>query len=231
MIGANSPQGPVVHDAARGYTERLYKRRRDAAGVVVHTTGAGPWRRWHASQTQWSSPHDAAVFVYRSITKTSPHFVICGETGKVTQMVPLDYAAWHTGSNGSWRYKKRRFQNLPEWWRQRWPELKGPGGLLDGRLWREASANKLTIGVEVSPPFDHPRGAWTGKAWGSLTWLVQYLAGDCGFAVDPFHVFTHSDAHPRNRTTDAGRPWDPGQNQWPGRGAVHQIDAIRLPRS
>lgn len=232
MIGASGPKGPVEHDAARGYADRRYKRRqRDPVGIIIHTTGAAPWRRWDQARERWSSPHDAAKFIYQNITNAAPHFVVCGETGKVTQMCPLEYAAWHTGGAGSWRYRRRAFQGLPLWWRERWPELKGPGDLLDGQLWSAGSANKLTVGIEVSPPFDHPRGPWTSAGWTSLTWLVQYLAGDLGIIIDPFHVFTHSDAHPRNRTTDGGRPWDPGANQWSGRGAVGQMAMIRFPRS
>lgn len=231
MIGAKSPHGPVLTEAARGYAEQLYKYRDTPSGIIIHTTGSGPWRRWYNAQQRYSSPHDAARFVYRRISKNSPHFVVCGETGNVAQLVPLEFAAWHTAGAGmGWRYSRRAFQNLPEWWRERWPELRGPGDLLDGRLWRQGTANRLTIGIEVSPPFDHPRGSWTRKAWRSLTWLVQYLAGDVGFPVDPFHVFSHSDANPRTRTTANGRPWDPGYNQWPGRGAVMQMNDIRLPR-
>lgn len=231
LTGMRGPRGAVEEDCALGHAQRRYKYRGDkVCGAIVHTTGAGPWRRWQQNPQRWASPWDAARHIYRAVMKESPHFVICGETGHVVQMVPMGFAAWHTGSRGAWRYKRKALQHLPKWWRERWPELKGPADLLDGRLWRGGSANELCVGVEVTPPFDHPRGPWTPAAWTSLAWLLQYLAGEHGFPFDPYHVFTHSDAHPRQRTTDSGRPWDPGTNQWSGRDAVLQMAAIRLPR-
>ena len=201
-------------------------RKGGCLGVVVHTTGAGPWTRAKAHGT---SPYKEAIRTYSKRSVYSPHFVICGERGLITQMDSVAKQCWHVGPKGSWRY------SLPgwaagkgfDWWRLRFPDLKSPRGLLNGSLWRDGSANALTIGIEIAPPLEGPRAAWKPACWESLDRMVHWLGQVHSFPVDRYHVFTHSDAHPLARSTKKGSPWDPGPFQWSVKAASDALGFLR----
>jgi len=194
----------------------LRRRRTDPRGIVVHTTGAGPWVRWHKNQDKFNSPYEAAVYVYERISKYSGHYVIDGDSGLITTLVDPMTVAWHTGSRGAWRYK------LPGWAKAKgfgWFEARfGPGAsprdLLDGALWRQGSANELTVGIEVAPTKEGARAPWSPSAWKALAGLTRHLGKEYGIPLDRYHVITHSDAHPLARTRKSGAPWDPSPSQW-----------------
>lgn len=214
-----------IDTAARGWTEGKWRERNPLriCGVIIHTTGAGPWRRWKTgARTRdghaFESPFEAAEFIFSRIVTTGPHFLVCGDTGDWIRMAPDTAVAWHTGSKGAWKYR------LPGWralrdvtaWTNRWPELKSPRDFLDGNAWRHGSANQLTIGIEVAPPKEGPRQPWSDATWETLARIAHRSADEYEFPVDRYHVLSHSDIHPHARISKTGRLWDPGARQWPG---------------
>lgn len=191
---------------------RLPKRTKDALGLIVHTTGAGPFTRYEKDPERFPSPFDAALHVYENVMPYCGHFLICGETGRIAQLVPLNKVAWHVGSKGAWKYRNPAWSKNKGfgWWHTRFPDVKGPRGLLDGALWRRGSANALTYGVEIAPSLVGARAPWTDACWTTLHRLICHL----DVKPDRYHVFTHSDAHPLRRSNKSGTPWDPGPSQW-----------------
>jgi len=207
----------------------LRARKHDPRGIVIHTTGAGPWVRWNKNPNKFGSPYDAAVYIYERISKYSGHYVVCGDTGFVTKLVDTEVVAWHVGSKGSWVYK------LPGWAKGKgfgWYDARfGPGAsprdLLDGALWRQGSANELTIGIEVAPSKDGARAPWSPSAWRALRSLTSHLGKKHGIPLDRYHIITHSDAHPRARTRKSGAPWDPSPAQWMIGNASNELNLLK----
>ena len=155
-----------IHQSLALRQGRLRERNKPIQGIVIHTTGAGPWSRWFKRRKVYSSPFHAALHIYKFISPYSGHFLVCGETGRVAQLVPPTRIAWHVGSKGSWKYR------LTGWARNKgfgwFPARFGfmsPRELLGGALWRKGSANAITIGIEVSPPKSGPRDAWSDACW------------------------------------------------------------------
>jgi N-acetyl-anhydromuramyl-L-alanine amidase AmpD len=207
----------VEHGRSLAAKQGKLKRRKYAyEGVVVHTTGAGPWVRWRKQQAAFASPFEAALHVYSKVSIYSPHFVVCGTSGEVTQLDPVDQHCFHVGSRATRAYRKNVWTSGKdlEWWFNRFPYISSPAGLLDGNLWTKASANALTVGIEVAPPSSGPRDAWSEECWDSLYGLTAWLCHRNDIPRDRYHVFTHSDAHPLERTTESGAPWDPSPSQW-----------------
>jgi hypothetical protein len=207
----------IEKGVARSVREgKLRPRTIEPRGIVVHTTGAGPWTRWNKAPGKFKDPYEAAIYVYERISKYSGHYVICGDTGRITKLVDPMTVAWHVGSKGSWRYKLSSWAHKKGygWWTTRFKGCKSPRDLLDGALWRFGSANALCIGIEVAPPREGPRAPWSDATWKSLRLLCSHLGKRYGIPVDRYHVFTHSDAHPLARTRKSGAPWDPAPSQW-----------------
>jgi len=214
---------PIYPFTNHGHRLGLYRPRvHDICGVVIHTTGAGPFVRWKKQQ-RFDSPYDAALYMYARSGRFAAHYLVDGETGSISQGTPEGFVSWHVGSKGSWMYRAPGWDRKCQWWRSRWPDIESPRYLLDGALWRTGSANELTVGIEVAPPKSGPRNAWTGECWESLGWLVRKICGDYGIPVESQNVITHSDAHPRSRTTKSDNPWDPGPIQWNGRQSVYRF--------
>jgi hypothetical protein len=204
----------------------LRPRSVEPRGLVIHTTGSGPWRRYDTKPERFGSPYEAAGYIYERISKYSGHYLVSGDSGAVSRLVHPDLVAWHVGSKGSWRYRLPGWDKNPGlgWWRSRHPGLKSPRGLLDGTLWSPKSANVLTIGIEVSPPREHPRAPWSTETWKALNRLCKHLGNRYGIPIDSQHVLTHSDVHPLARITKAGAPWDPAPRQWTIDNARIQLD-------
>lgn len=204
---------------------KLRKRKHGVRGIIVHTTGSGPWVRWNEDRERYGSPFDAAREVYEERSILGPHFLICGETGRILQLCELEDVAQHVGSKGSWRYRfpkweqKRNF----DWWYKRFLSCGSPRDLFSGDLWRRGSANELSIGIELAPPLKGPRAPWSLSAWYALNDLCAVLCSDLGTPRDRYHIITHSDAHPLKRSTSRGRPWDPGRSQWTITEASHYL--------
>ena len=206
---------------------RLRPRTAPPRGIIIHTTGAGPWSRYNANKTRFEAPYDAAKYIYERISPYSGHYLVSGDNGSAARLVDTNVRAWHVGAKGRWRYKFRGTGWSKDkgfgWWFTRFPGCNGPRDLLDGLLWSPRSANDLTIGIEVAPPSSGPRDEWSDATWRTLRLLVGNLARRYGIPLDRYHVFTHSDAHPLARTTKSGSPWDPGPRQWTIGRAVQEL--------
>jgi hypothetical protein len=195
---------------------RLSNRKGPPRGIVIHTTGSGPFTRFNKNPDKFESPFAAAQYIYERISKYSGHYLISGDDGSTVNLVDPMTVAWHVGKAGSWRYKYPSWSKgkCLGWWTTRFPGCTSPRDLLDGHLWREGSANDLCIGIEVSPPSSGPRDAWRPQTWDSLRCLSENLCNRFGIAKDRYHILTHSDVHPLARITKAGSPWDPSPGQW-----------------
>lgn len=203
---------------ARGLARGKWQpRNRKIRGVVVHTTGSGPFRRFRDNPERFPTPFDAAVHIFENVVDTGAHYVVCGETGRVASMAPHRLAAWHVGGAGAYKYQWPYWYKLANVtsWRDRWPELKSPRDFFGGHAWRRGTVNNLTIGIEVAPPTSGPRNSWSEATWFALSEIITTSARLYRFPVDRYHVATHSDVHPLNRFTKSGHPWDPGEIQWP----------------
>lgn len=196
---------------SRGHREGCYKPRRHGPpiAIVVHTTGAGPRRRWLANRRRFPGPFDAALFIYRQIMRAGAHYVV-GQGGEVVQTAPDDVAAWHVGSKGGRKYRRAP---VVGWWLDKWaPEVQTPQDLAGGLLWRGWSVNQNTIGIEVVPPLNLT-GEWSDECMAALDAMIVFLCSEYRIPRDRFHVVTHSDAHPHDRTRK-GKPWDPSPKAW-----------------
>lgn len=202
--------------AARGFSKDAYRPRKEpVAGIVIHTTGSGPWRRWKGGGAGFETPFDASIYVYTKLTDYSGHLLVCGETGKVAQLAPFDVCASHVGSEGGYKYKWPAWPRLnrdTKWWRERWPELRSPKELMGGRAWAP-SPNAVTVGIEVSPPLAGPREPWSDACWESLSWLSVHLSKLFDIPMSGYYFVGHSDIHPMSRSSSKG-PWDPGAAQF-----------------
>lgn len=207
--------------------ERLGKlrKRKRPRGVILHTTGSGPWTRWNENPDRYGSPFEAAREIYEERTDLGPHFLVCAQTGRAVQLCELDRAAQHVGSKGAWKYRLKGWRGDRDfsWWAIRFPGCNSPRDLLGGHLWRKGSANELGIGIELAPPLKGPRAPWTLDAWHTLYGLVRSVCLAHDIPIDRYHVITHSDAHPLKRSTARGRPWDPGRAQWNIAEASHYL--------
>ena len=179
--------------------------------AVWHTTGNGPIRRWRKNKDRFADPFTAALWLYTKAMRAGPHFVICGETGRIRQIAPLSAVAWHVGRRGAWRYKEG--YNPPDWWRERWPELEGPQDLAQGLCWRGGSCNEWSVGIEIVPS-RKKGGVWSNACWQTVRLLSGTLEREIGIPLFRGFHLGHSDAHPWARTTKGGRPWDPPPNLW-----------------
>lgn len=230
----------LIVDPSRGYRTGTYLERPDPpACIVVHTTGAGPLRRFaNAAQRArhgWETTFDAGRWIYRTRMTAGPHYVQ-GQAGQRAQVCPESLAAWHVGSRGSGHYTRpdgtwaRRGKET--WWLDRWKPygLTSPFELAGGNAWTlprstkpfrmgvrtgfaKHSCNDNSIGIEVLPPLHSPRGSWSLTCWVSLAELILEIANRRNIPLDPRFIFTHSDAHPRSRSS-RNAPWDTVPGQW-----------------
>lgn len=185
------------------------------SAVIVHTTGLGVVRK---SERWGVDPFAAAIRVYSTQMDAGGHYLV-GQMGQVAQLVPESVVAWHVGASGSAAYQRAGWYDGSqyEWWRRRWPQYQSPMELAHGNLWARGpstgkpSCNANTVGIEVVPPPDN--GPWSLQCWTRLGALVMDICERRGITASLETVLTHSDAHPRKRTS-RGRPWDPGPVQW-----------------
>lgn len=92
----------------RAYSPNLSSRRGEqVSGCVIHYTGGG-------------SAHGSVSWLCNPQSKVSAHFVV-SRSGHVTQLVPLDHAAWHAGVS--------EMQHMGE---------------------MKADANRFTVGIELA---------------------------------------------------------------------------------
>ena len=217
----NRPESRVATDYVEslGVRKKLYSPRKTFSAVVVHTTGAGPIRRWKQEQSsvhKKASPFETALRIYSQIMEPGPHYVV-GQDGQCVQVCPEAYAAWHVGANDSKAYFSEGWmRHRYDWWSLRWPHLAAPVDLADGMLWNGHSCNANTVGIEVVPPTDNVRGQWSDACRKTLVSLINDICDRCGIPKEDEHILSHSDAHPIRRTTTDGDPWDPYASQWTG---------------
>ncbi len=104
-----------------------------------------------------------------------------------------------------------------DWWSDRWPEYTSPFELAYGELWTsegwKRSCNTNTIGIEVIPPKDDPKGPLSDACWNSIVLLTQGIGQRRKIQLARETVITHSDAHPVSRTNKFG-PWDLAPKQF-----------------
>ena len=239
MIAAGYLEGYPMGPPNRGLKRGKYESRQleDIHAIVVHTTGAGLIRRYNR-ESRWSAskqtrvygrtlppaalpptgirPVDTALRVYSQLMDAGPHFVV-DQDGNVFQTCPLHYAAWHVGRSKSWAYwAKNTVSRSPKynWWRERWPTIDSPSQIAKGKLWLGNQCNRNTVGIEVVPPVDDPRGIgpWSMQCWLALTRLFRALSSNLDIPLDRWHIVGHADAHPHSRTAK-GLPWDPTPSQ------------------
>lgn len=205
-------------------------------GVVVHTTGGGLWRRWASDNPrievpeilprytqqrytwpEWQDrkghepyPFDTALRVYATMMEAGPNQLVCGETGRVAFMCPLDKSAWHVGRDGR-RVYEHGVDN--DHWHARWP-YRSPLSLIGSHEWDEA--NLITDGIEVAPPRSGYSDPWSKECHETLAWLIgTYLSKKCpNLDIRENTLLSHWDLHPNKRSLNSGLPWDPFDRQW-----------------
>jgi len=195
------------------------------------------FRVWRArNPTATASTFEAACWVFAN-QDASAHYVV-GQGGELAQTAPENECAWHVGTSGGRAYRDGWAQAAAStpyaWWSERWPGMESPRDLAGGFLWdgyqkppglrgfaprilssyARGSVNANTIGIEVAPNANDPRGPWSDECWQSLSALVLDIASRHGMVVMRDSILTHSDANPKSRTAAGGRPWDPGERQW-----------------
>lgn len=241
--GEHAARAVVIHTTGPGPGKRVldpaYARWRRKQAIHAGIPG------W----TEETAAFEAALWIYVSSgMKAGPHYVVGQEPGLVAQVCPEDHCAWHVGGKGSRIYQR---SNWPIdgpflWWDARFEEL-SPRDLAGGHLWdpytapagfswgrqrarlrasyEKGSCNANSIGIEVVPRVNDPRGPWTTAAWNNLTPLLLDITGRNAIPRHPSYIFTHSDAHPAARTTKSGLPWDTTPAQF-----VYDELALREPR-
>ena len=204
-------------------------------GVVVHTTGGGLWRRWakdnpgikpdtiptyEETRLRWHEwekrkghephPFDTAIRVFATMQEAGPYMLVCGDTGRICRMSPLDRVAWHVGRSGRKTYE-HGVDN--DHWLARWP-YRSPLGLLGSHQWDEA--NMITAGIEVAPCRSGHTEPWSQACIDSLNWIVNaHLTKKApSFTPRANSVVSHWDLHPNVRSLASGLPWDPYDRQW-----------------
>lgn len=224
---------------SRGFRENTYLERPDrATAIAIHTTGSGPLRRFANARERvkygYTDPFDAGCRIYRDVMDAGPHYV-SGQLGQRAQVCPEHLAAWHVGSRGSAPYTAPNGEwakpGEHDWWFERWGRygITSPFELANGTLWEarlskpfrmgirtgfsKFSCNDNTIGWEVVPDIQRPRGPWSNKCWEGLVEGVLEVAGRNEIPISPLHIGTHSDFHPLARSA-RNQGWDPAPSQW-----------------
>lgn len=235
MIARLKPESPLVTvvSPSLGHLRSLYEPRlSDVEAIIIHTTGSGPRERFNASERagvhRWKSPFHTALWIYGTLLKYGPHYVVGQEPRQIAQLCPEAFCAWHVGALGGHVYDKPGWGNAKTaWWPQRWPSFESPRDLADGRLWlpyakkpriltalrtwRNGSVNANTIGVEVEPGEGRE---WTSDGWANVASVVCDIAARNKLPLARVRILTHSDAHPIKRSTPRGEPWDTAYTQW-----------------
>ena len=237
----DSPLASIVVPGLGYRRSRLLPRAGAPVAIVVHTTGGGITARYRREGARRgdATPHRTALRVYGSIMEAAAHYVV-GQGGEIGQVVPEGLCAWHVGGAKSAPYHRLGTSWMPRstrarfaWWQERWEGLDGPRDLAGGQLWApyvvgpslaqrvrhplswgKGSVNAWSVGIEVVPPEDDPRGEWSPECWAALAALIRDIALRQGVPLRREPVITHSDAHPLSRTTPRGEPWDTVEAQW-----------------
>lgn len=203
------------------------------AGIVIHTTGIGPAKRFHrqAAKNGWRTHFDAAVYLYTRIMTAGPHYVV-GQDGEIARVMPEEMVAYGAAARHPWQYRlpNGRWRKKRPWWHERWlplgidrPALLGQP---DFRLYdTRGRINPRAIHIEVVPPAGNKRGEWSDSTWRSLAWLVGGVCERWSIPLDETCVVSHADLCPVER----GRPripWDPWPEQWSGPESVARIRSL-----
>ena len=191
----------------------------DIVGCVIHTTGYGPGVKATDDKYGRDEAAIAASFAKRQASNLQykPH-VLIGRDGSLWQMVPLAYAALHTGGGHRAVYAKPGWAKTAEkptlkllWWHSRFPALDSP---LDLDFWRPHAQgiNGRSWGVDLLAP--RPGESFTPAQYGALATLVAHVALSVNHAIDSLHVLDHAAVNPIDRSNAHGA-WDLGGDfQW-----------------
>lgn len=207
------------------------KKRTRADGIVLHTTGRGPFEKAGGNSDK---ALEIATKYYSGQGNAFPIYLI-GHDGTIIQIaseIELNWhAAWDKEQVGEYQ-KWDRNVSIPQkyfWWILRWCDepprnFRSPLALLeevtDNRSWgpddniRE-SPNDDYIGIEI---LWHPEGA-RKEQYTSCARLCTDIADRHQFPIDfPLpspRLLGHEDLCPITRTMNSGKPWDPGiQLDW-----------------
>lgn len=200
-----------------GYKQGLYRKRSKVHAIVVHTTGVGILLKWKKSGAahKEATPFETSIRVYTRQMTAGPHYIVCGDTGRIVQVCPHELAAHHVGAAKSGPYWHPNWSKTSQtaWWGKRWSGLSSPIELAGGNLWLNASCNRNTIGIEVVPALSAPRGPWAPDCYKNLRTLLTAIASEHKVPFTREYIFSHSDAHPLARSAK-GQPWDPSPAQF-----------------
>lgn len=228
--------------ASLGYRRGALGPRREHGGIILHVTGSGPLRRlterrfarWRRRYLERETVLDAAVAVYRTITKNCPQYVAGMRDGEpvIVQVAPESRAARHVGSYRGRQYKRADWADRAhyrgkrvdvEWWPERWGGLPSPLDFGGGSIWGpDLSVNRGSHGIEFAWPFDDERTEPPDALLQRVAELVEDICNRRAIQKDVYHVVGHSDIHPAARTS-RGEPWDPPPEVLDGPAAVARM--------
>jgi len=117
------------------------------------------------------------------VNQASYHFVI-GLDGKITQYVPVDKAAWHTG----------RVDNTAH-----------PSVAVPWKAYRGTNPNGYTLGIAAEGFSDT---SWNEAQHQSCVEILSWLVEEQGMDINEETLIGHQDICPMTRLHDPGPNWD-----------------------
>jgi len=216
-------------DAWSGLVTRVHRTERDlparrgqVKAVVVHTTGSGIVLK---ALKRDEDPLAYAAAYYRGRRAYASHYLVGHDFTRadaIVGTVPENLVAYHAGVGrklaamyrqglGVWDTARKGPDGLstgPEPlgrysdWRERWPGLDGPHGLIKLR----AGVNAQTVGVDFLAPEPGERHSDLQIRW--VAALVRDVLERHGVPLAKGAVLRHADIDPINRTSKRGG-WDP----------------------
>lgn len=179
-------------------------------GLPTYSPAPLGWSEWKKRRGSEPYPFDTALRVYcGGLHKYGPHFLVCGETGRLVQLVPLDRRAQHVGA---YTAKEYRSENEQQKW-QGYLQAQSPRHPLPlpPRTARTPTVNERSIGIEVAPPRSGANTQWSEATLTTLQTLHKQCETLLGCSLD---YYSHSEVHPLDRMTKTGYPTDPPGSQW-----------------
>lgn len=189
MAKTITPRVKAWEDFLLPQNRELPKRARKPKGIVVHTTGRGLLEQ--AKKRGNGDLKKGALAWYAGTGMSYYGEFIIFHDGTVVRLAPEDKMTWHSAD-----IPASSPENLPAWWRERWPGLTGPVDILGTE-----HINSNSIGIDLLPTAD---ATFTAAQLSALAAVVEKLRAKWG----PLRVVGHEDVDPVRRGTP--KPWDPG---------------------